>query len=510
MAYQKLTFNRAALVAFPPAAEGKRAYYSDLKEPGLVLCVTGTGAKSFQVYIKVAGRPQRVTLGRFSPSLPESQELPRDCGHNEFLSNGPELNVRMARALAALVKIDLKAGINQTNIKRAKRAELLLGELFEEYVARHLIPRGKKRIAEPRQIFECYMGSLPNEPRKKHGKERAKAKGSVNWENRPISSITPMEIQKLSNDLAKGSGIYSANRALTLLKTMYNRAIQWGMFPGPNPAASIPKFKTLSRERFLHADELPRFFEAVSDEPSRDIREYILLSLLTGARKSNVVAMRWADINFERATWTVSGEETKNGDPLVLPLMTEALEILRNRKPAKAAVFVFPGRGKSGHLESPKKGWERVLDRAELNELQRRIRKSGHEFEWPIPRVKANGDKGAPLEGLTAALNRARRIAEDLEIDTDGARMEDLRIHDMRRTLGSWQAATGASLVVIGKSLGHKDLSSTAIYSRLHLDPVRDAMQTATKAMFAAGGLMPKAEVTPIEKAKSKRGKAAA
>ena len=80
-------------------------------------------------------------------------------------------------------------------------------------------------------------------------------------------------------------------------------------------------------------------------------------------------------------------------------------------------------------------------------------------------------------------------ISALLDIDTTGARLLDLRRHDLRHTLGSWQAAT-ASLVVIGKSLDHKNMASTQIYSRLDIDPVRDAMQTATSAIFAAGGLL--------------------
>ena len=63
----------------------------------------------------------------------------------------------------------------------------------------------------------------------------------------------------------------------------------------------------------------------------------------------------------------------------------------------------------------------------------------------------------------------------------------DLRIHDLRRTLGSWQAATGASLPIIGKSLGHKSLAATQIYARLNLDPVRASVSKATDAMLLAG-----------------------
>jgi integrase len=114
---------------------------------------------------------------------------------------------------------------------------------------------------------------------------------------------------------------------------------------------------------------------------------------------------------------------------------------LRNRQPAKACKFVFPGTGNSGHLAEPKKGWQRVLSHADLT---------------------------------------------------------DLRIHDLRRTLGSWQAKTGASLVIIGKSLNHRNQNTTAIYARLDLDPVRNSVNTATSAMLEAAGLSKAADVLPM------------
>jgi len=61
-----------------------------------------------------------------------------------------------------------------------------------------------------------------------------------------------------------------------------------------------------------------------------------------------------------------------------------------------------------------------------------------------------------------------------------------LRIHDLRRTLGSWQARQGASLTIIGKSLGHKSQQATQIYSRLDLDPVRQSVDRATAAIVRA------------------------
>lgn len=175
---------------------------------------------------------------------------------------------------------------------------------------------------------------------------------------------------------------------------------------------------------------MPRFFEALAEEPNHTIRDYFLISLLTGARRANVLSMRWQDINFERAEWRI--ERTKNNDPQTITLTPEAIEILKNRQPSDTAIYVFPSTGKSGHLIEPKKGWQRVLERAGI---------------------------------------------------------KDLRIHDLRRTLGSWQAKTGASLAIVGKSLNHRSPNTTAIYARLDLDPVRESLERATSAMLVAGGL---------------------
>ena len=70
------------------------------------------------------------------------------------------------------------------------------------------------------------------------------------------------------------------------------------------------------------------------------------------------------------------------------------------------------------------------------------------------------------------------------------AGIENLRMHDLRRTLGSWQANTGASLQVIGKSLGHKNARTTEVYARLAFEPVRESVDRATQAMLAAGGIV--------------------
>ena len=137
--------------------------------------------------------------------------------------------------------------------------------------------------------------------------------------------------------------------------------------------------------------------------------------------------MHWSDINFSRSEWLI--KETKNGESQTIPLSSQAIDILKERSKIRNSDWVFPSlSSKSGHIEEPKKAWKNLLDRAEI---------------------------------------------------------KDLRIHDLRRTLGSWQAATRANSYIIGKSLGHKTQQTTAIYTRLNMDPVRESVARAADAMFA-------------------------
>lgn len=157
--------------------------------------------------------------------------------------------------------------------------------------------------------------------------------------------------------------------------------------------------------------------------------------------------MRWKYVDFERREWFIP--ETKNRTSQTITLTDEAIVVLKKRqknakekhqeKSAAKIDYVFPGSGRTGHLVEPKKVWCRILDNAGI---------------------------------------------------------EDLRLHDLRRTLGSWQARMGAALAIIGNSLNHKSPSATAIYARLDLDPVRDSVEKATQAIFAAGKIKPTEPLT--------------
>jgi integrase len=112
---------------------------------------------------------------------------------------------------------------------------------------------------------------------------------------------------------------------------------------------------------------------------------------------------------------------------VILPPQAVAI-LTKRRKERTGSGFVFPSYGKTGHIVDPRKAWAALCKRAGV---------------------------------------------------------EDCRIHDLRRTLGSWQAASGSSLLVVGKSLGHRTPEATQVYARLNLDPVRESVTKAVDAMLA-------------------------
>jgi integrase len=451
---ERINFTKAVLDAVELPDAGKRIVLLDAKAPSLQLRVTANGAKTFCVFRRVrgGGSPERVTLGRY-----------------------PTISIEQARRRAAEVAAAMESGTNPAELLRAQKGELTFSDLFKDYLDRHAKPR-KRTWEGDKQRYQQYL---------------AKPLGG-----KKLSAISRQTIALLHSDITKSGHSTVANRVLALVSSIYGRGMEWGLVES-NPTRGIRRNREQSRDRFLQSEELPRFFSALADEPNKTVRDYFLLSLLTGARRANVLEMRWTDVSLDEAIWRI--QMTKNGTPQNVPLLPEAVEILAERKAVNdqdkenRSVFVFPSYSKSGHLTEPKKGWQRIFDRDELRQLIRLIHESGGVFDVV---EETDGD----AETLTNALVRARALAAKHDIDTAGTRIPDLRIHDLRRTLGSWQAKTGASLAIIGKSLNHKNHATTAIYARLDIDPVRASMERATAAMLTAAGVKKPAEVKPIKR----------
>lgn len=406
----RIKFTKPEIKGLTLPAEGKYECY-DTKVPKLAVRVTAAGSKVFYVIRRTGARVEWVKLGIF-----------------------PDLTVEQARTEAEKELGKFAAGGNPAADKRKEKLALTLGQAFDHYIGG--AESGKyavKSAGELRANWERCLGKLPDLPAKKHGRKRAKHPAGVDWTDRKLDAITKADIEALHAAIGETTPIL-ANRVVELLSAVYNRDTERNKdidrdYIGTNPTVGIKPFKETKRDRFIQPAELPTFFEKLAADTSADFKHFVLLALLTGARRGNVLAARWEDVSLDTMLWRIP--ETKNGEPVTIPLMPAAAKVLAERAP-KPAGWVFPAESKTGHLTPPKKRWQALCKRAKL---------------------------------------------------------ENLTIHDLRRSLGSWQAINGASLAVIGKSLGHKSVDATMIYARLNVDPVRQSMMTATSAMLEAAGV---------------------
>ncbi len=381
---QKFNFTKPKLSALEPPANG-REYVYDARTPGLTICITEKGTKTFYFYRRIDGRPVRLKIGRF-----------------------PEISIEKARTNATKFAGQIADGKNPQQERKAARKDMTFGELFDHFMENHSKIH-KKTWQEDQRQFDRYLKPFAS---------------------RKLSAITSDDFAALHRRMGEKNGPYAANRMLALVSSMYSNGPE-SIRSHLNPAKGIKRFKEKSRERFLQPDELPRFFEALNAEANESLRDFLWLAILTGVRRSDVLAMRWDHLHLNLAEWWIP--ETKNDDPVKVHLVPEAVAILDRREcESDGSEWVFPGRGRTGHLVEPKLAWDRVRARAGLS---------------------------------------------------------DVRLHDLRRTLGSYQAATGSSLPIIGKSLGHRSQATTAIYARLNLDPVRESVDRATEAILRAGNV---------------------
>jgi len=186
-----------------------------------------------------------------------------------------------------------------------------------------------------------------------------------------------------------------------------------------NQALRVKKEKPRRRERFLSEREAATLFDALNSmEAERKILptfgDMIRLLLLTGARKSEIQALHWDEVDLRRRNIVLPRERSKTGEKTIA-LNGPAAAILAKRPSRKGLVF-------PSHVDAEK-----------------------------------------PADGLQKAWERVRMRAK----------LEDVRLHDLRHSFASFAVADGASLPLIAKALGHSQTGTTERYAHLGDDPVR-------------------------------------
>jgi integrase len=371
-----------------PAGKAE-VFHFDARCPGLSVRIQRTGKPAFVAWYTARGKRKRMTIGAVAGmALDQARRQATEIVNAARDGRDPGAERKLARVDAA----DVFTVGN------------LIGAYLREHAERHQRPR---TLVETRRALERHWAPL-------HGL--------------PATEVTRRDVSTRLLELTRSSGPVGANRARAHLSGAYAWAIRAGLVDH-NPIVGTIRSEERSRERVLSPAELRAIWQATADLNSHDA--IVRLLLLTGARKAEVGGMTHAELDRERALWSLAGERVKNGRPHELPLSRQAMEIIAEFPELPRCPYLFGRRGRA-----PFSGWSQSKAR-----LDRRIAEQ----------------QGAPLAPWT--------------------------VHDLRRSFASLAAEHEIIQphiieAILNHAGGHQS-SVAGVYNRAtYREPKRVAMQT--------------------------------
>jgi integrase len=374
-----LPFTEKLLAALGRPIEGSRYVYDTL-EAGLGVRLTLTRCR-YVFYRWFRGKPEMLTL----------QEV-------------GTVSLREIRRIVAGYRGDLAKGIDVFARERqlkTRQTPTTLQEAFDAHLARPDLRDVTRR--KYRSLWRRVPRLLAH---------------------KPIADITSRELKRLHADIGARHQ-RTANLVLVILSLLLSE--NGRRFN--NPADDVTRYRNRVRQRVLSLGELRRFRGALEQENAL-WRAFFLLLMLTGARRGALAQMRWRDLDLEAAVWRIPAEASKNHQVITIALPGEAAELLRRMAQERSvSPWVFPGGSRAGHVTNPTAAWQRICERAEI---------------------------------------------------------EQATPHDLRRTLGTMIAADGANAATIAAVLGHLSQSSAKAYIHLSSEIAREAIERAARRISRA------------------------
>lgn len=379
--------------------ESKRLVIYDIILPSLALFVTpcfinkqgqpSGGHKSFYFIYRIAtGQKKQLYIGSF-PDISPSQA-------KEIITK--QLQIQLINGLNPDIKAEM---VKKNNLTISDCLDLF----FDEYVSIRLKPNTAQNYQSLRKNYlEPALGRLP------------------------LSAITHEHVQKLHLDLrAKPT---TANRVLALCSKLLSWCERRGHLPrGSAMARGLDRYQETTIKRFLSQEQMTLLWETIIDLESRGVLNELpatalKLLMLTGARKNEILSLKWLDMDFNGKKATLA--DSKTGFKTIY-FPQQAIDLLR-RLP-KTSSFIFPSQSASGRLANLQWQWRAVL-------------------------------KAAKLEGRW-------------------------RIHDLRHGFASSAVNSGGSLPFIGFLLGHKRASTTERYAHVAENPAQALLDLVAQKIIS-------------------------
>jgi integrase len=390
----KLTDN--LLRKLPAPEQGNKITYDDAVK-GFGVRVTAADGRAFILNYrrKLDGRERRYTIGNY-----------------------PDWSTTAAREEAKRLKRLVDGGADPLGEQEESRAAPTVADLCARF-ERDYLPR-KRPSTQRVYRQQIHTDILPALGRTKVA---AVSHGDVDGFHHRLSARAPRH----------------ANHTIAVLSRMFSLAIRWG-WRTDNPVKGVERNQENKRHRYLTGAEISRLSDALAKLEDKAAANAVRLLLLTGARRGELLAAKWADVDLEAGVWTKPASTTKQAALHRVPLSAAAVQLLTEMQAQAGddAEYLFPARG-GGH-------------RPHINEAWIRLRKA--------------------------------------------AKLPGVRLHDLRHTYASVLVSAGLSLPVIGSLLGHSTPVTTHRYAHLTDDPLRQATERASAIIT---GKAP-ADIVPLER----------
>ena len=280
----RVALTDAVVKRLPLPASGNKLTF-DAAVAGFAARVTAAGARSFVLnYETKAGRQRRITIGALG-----------------------DWTAAAARAEARRLRQVISQGGDPLGELEAERAAPTVAELIDRFEREHL-PRKRPGTADD------YRQMLDNHIRPHFGRHTK------------VADVRFADVEALHRKITRGGSNYAANRCVAVLSKMFALAVHWHWREN-NPAKGIERNVEYRRQRYLKPDELMRLTRALAAYSDQQTANIIRLLLLTGARKGEVLAMRWDDID-SAGIWSKPASSTKQKQDHVVPLSAPARQLL--------------------------------------------------------------------------------------------------------------------------------------------------------------------------------------
>ncbi|GJD92959.1 tyrosine-type recombinase/integrase [Methylobacterium iners] len=306
------------------ADPSKRLELPDSALPGFYLVIQPSGAKSWAVRYRAAGKPRKYTLGPYPRlSLGDARESAR-------------------KALQAVSEGRDPAGEKATaQIEQAAVVNMRFGTVAADFITRYAKPRN--RTWRQTEVFLTEGDLSP-------------------WQGKDIRTIGRREILNAIDAVVERGATIHANRLFAALRRFYAWTVERGVLEVSPMAGLKPPSPEIARDRVLTDDELVAIWKA-AEEIGKPFGQAVQILILTGQRRSEVLEADWREFDFLASTWTLPRERAKNDRAHVVALAPRAVSILSALpRIGKEPRFVFTTNGKT-----PFSGVSKAHDR--LNRL---------------------------------------------------------------------------------------------------------------------------------------------